>query len=140
MLIKLEEFDQDIVGCRNHDIFPESQVGNPFFKNNASRPQLINHVFDRVGLDSEVVNASPSGVLGGLVIEVKSATADLHEYVSCADEFRIEDDVAPEKFFIELDAFVNIRSKNMNMMDVANQFGLRLNRKNGLMRNGLSNK
>jgi len=73
-----------------------------------------------------MVNASPPGVPGWLVIEVKSAMADLHEYVSCAGEFRIENDLAPEKFLVELDALINIRSKDMNMMDVTNQFGLLL--------------
>lgn len=72
------------------------------------------------------MNASPPGVLGWLVIEMKSAMADLHEYVSCAGEFRIENDLAPEEFFVKLDALVNIRSKDMNMMDVTNQFGLLL--------------
>lgn len=73
-----------------------------------------------------MVNASPPGVLGWLVIEMKSAMADFHEHVSCASEFRIEDDLSPEKFFVELDALVNIRSKNMYMMNVANQFRLLL--------------
>jgi len=73
-----------------------------------------------------MVNASPPGVLGWLVIEVKSAMADLHEYVSCAGEFRIENDLAPEKFFVELDTLLNIRRKNMHVMNVANQFGLLL--------------
>jgi len=73
-----------------------------------------------------MVNASPPGVLRWLVIEVKSAMADLHEYVSCASEFRIQDDLALEKFFVELDASVNIRCKNMNVMNVTNQFGLLL--------------
>ncbi len=67
------------------------------------------------------MNVSPSSVLGSLVIKVKSPMADLHEDVSCTDEFRIEDDLAPEKFFIKLDAPIDIRSKDMNMMDVASQ-------------------
>jgi len=35
-LINPEELDQDVVGCRNHNILPESQVSNPLPENNAS--------------------------------------------------------------------------------------------------------
>lgn len=68
------------------------------------------------------MNASPYGVLGRLVIEVEPPMADLHEHISCAGEFRIENDLALEELLVKFDALVDIRSEDMNVMDVTNQF------------------
>ena len=73
-----------------------------------------------------MVNTSLTRVLGRLIIEVKTSVTNLNEYVSCTSKFCIEDDLASEEFFIELNALLNIRRKNMDMMDVTNQFGLLL--------------
>ncbi len=67
------------------------------------------------------MNTSFSRVLGRLVIEVKAAIADFHEYVSCTSKFCIEDDFTSEEFLIEFDALLNIRSKDMYVMDMTNQ-------------------
>jgi hypothetical protein len=73
-----------------------------------------------------MVNTSLPRVLGRLIIEVKTSVTNLNEYVSCTSKFCIEDDLAFEEFFIELNALLNIRRKDVYVMNVTNQFGLLL--------------
>ncbi len=68
-----------------------------------------------------MVNASSFGVLRRLIVEMESAMADLHKYVSCAGELRIENDLAAEECFIKPDAPLDIGGEDMDMMNVANQ-------------------
>lgn len=121
VLIDLKELDQNPIRGRNHNIFPESQVRNTFLDDNASGSELINHLFDIVGLDSKMVDAPSPGGLGRLIIEVDPAAADSHEYVSRTRKLLIENHPAPEEFFVECDGLLNIRGKNMNMMNMTNQ-------------------
>jgi hypothetical protein len=71
-----------------------------------------------------MMNTSSSWVLRGLIIEMKPSVSNLNEYISCTRKFSIENDLASKAFLIELDALLNIRSKNMDVMDVTNQVGL----------------
>ena len=48
------------------------------------------------------------------------AIADSYKYVSFAGQYGVEDNFTPKEFFIELDTFINIRGKDMNVMNVTN--------------------
>jgi len=74
-----------------------------------------------VGLNSEVMDISSQGILWWLVIEVKASIADFYKHVSFASKFCIKDNLPPKKLFVELDALIDIRRKNMDMMNVTNQ-------------------
>ncbi len=74
-----------------------------------------------IGLDSKMVDISPNRILRWLVIEVNPAIADFDKYVSFAGQYRVENNLTPKEFFIELDTFINIRGKDMNVMNVTNQ-------------------
>jgi hypothetical protein len=68
-----------------------------------------------------MVNTSLARVLRRLVVEMKPPIANLNEYVSCPSKVSVENNFASKKFFVELDALINIRSKNMYVMNVTNQ-------------------
>ena len=119
--VDLEEFDENLVRSRNHDVLPETQISHTFLKDNTSGPELANHLFDIVGLDSKMMNTSSNEVFRRLVIEMKPSFANSHEHISGACKFSIENDAAPEKFLVEPYAIINIRSKNMHVMNVTNQ-------------------
>lgn len=120
-LIDLKQLDQNPIRSRNHNIFPESQVRNALFDDNPSGSEIANHFFNIIGLDSKMVNAPSPGGPGWLIVEVKPAAADSHEYVSRAGQLLVENHPAPEEFFVERDALLNIRGKNMNVMNMTNQ-------------------
>ena len=88
--------------------------------------QLANDFFNIIGLNSEMMNASPTWVLGGLIIEMKPSVSNFHKNVSRASKFCVKNNFPFKKFLIELDALLNIRGKNMYVMDVTNQVGLLL--------------
>jgi hypothetical protein len=53
-----------------------------------------------------------------LVIEVNPAIADSHKYVSFSCQYGVQDNVTPKEFFVKLDTFINVRGKDMNVMNV----------------------
>ena len=86
-LIDLKEFNQDFIWSGNHDIFPETQIGNIFLQNHTVGLQLIHHLFNMVGLNSEMMDISSHGVFGWLVIEMEPAIADSDKYVSLTRKY-----------------------------------------------------
>jgi len=86
-LVDLEEFNQNLIRCRNHNILPESQIANTFLKHNTSGPEFTNYLFYVVALNPKMMNTSLTRGLRGLIIEMKSSAADSHEYVSCTYKF-----------------------------------------------------
>jgi len=67
------------------------------------------------------MDISSNRILRWLVIEVNPAIADSDKYVSFTCQYGVEDNLTPKEFFIELDTFINIRGKDMNVMNVTNQ-------------------
>jgi hypothetical protein len=68
-----------------------------------------------------MVDTPSPGGLGCLIVEVKPSAPDSHEYVSCTRKLFVKNDPAPEELFVEPDGLLNIRSKNMNVMNMTNQ-------------------
>jgi hypothetical protein len=68
-----------------------------------------------------MVNTSLARIFGRLIVEMEPPITNFDEYVSCASKLSIEDNLTSEKFLVKLDALLNIRSKNMDVMDVATQ-------------------
>ena len=122
--IDLKEFDQDFIRRRDHNILPESQIANAFLQHNTSGDQLTNYLFYIVGLNSKMMNTSPTRVLRWLIIEMEPSVTNFNKNVSCTSKFCVKDNLASKEFLVELDALLNIRSKNMNMVNVTSQLGL----------------
>ena len=67
---------------------------------------------------SEVMDIASDRILGWLVIKVDSSPADPHEYIPCACKFGIHQDVGVEYIPVESDTSIDIRSKDVDMMQI----------------------
>jgi hypothetical protein len=65
-----------------------------------------------------MMDISPDRILRWLVIEVNPSVADSDKHVSFPCQYGVEDDLAAKEFFIELDTLINIRSKDMNVVNM----------------------
>ena len=54
---------------------------------------------------------------------MKPSVSNFHKDVPRPSKFCVKNNFRFKKFLIELDALLNIRSKNMDVMDVTNQVG-----------------
>ena len=68
-----------------------------------------------------MMDVSSNRVLRWLVIQVKPAVADFYKYVSFTSQYGVEDDLTSKEFFVEIDTLIDIRGKDMNVMNVTNQ-------------------
>ena len=119
-LVHLKEFDEDFIRGGNHGVLPESQIGNILLENNALGFQVLNNLINIIGLNSKMMDISSNRVLRWLVVEMHPASADSDKYVSLSSQYGVEDNAAPKEFFVKLHAFINVRSKDMNVMNVTN--------------------
>lgn len=74
-----------------------------------------------IGLDSKMMDISSNRILRRLVIQVNPAIADFYKYVSFTSQYGVEDNLAAKEFFVEIDTLINIRSKDVHMVNVTNQ-------------------
>jgi hypothetical protein len=116
--VRLEEFDEDVVGRRDHDVLPEPEIRDGFPKGHTPGLEPFNHPIDIRGLNAEVVDGPPSWVFGRLIVEVEPALSDLDEHVSRTGHLRVQGHFTAETLHIEVDAPGEVRGKQVNVVKV----------------------
>jgi len=121
-LVHLEELDENPIGRRHHDIFPDSEVLDSVFELHPIFLEPVHNRFNIVCLDADVMDASSAGVFRSLAVKVYPAGADAHEHVSRTGDQVVENDLAAEALPVKGDAFIDIGCKNMNVVEMVDHF------------------